>query len=119
MTDEEMKRFLEATRQHFDETADRLTSENRHFFEISTEATRHEIGLIAEKVTWLDEKFDRHAAESEDRMQRGFADTQAMIKFSHAELDRRVRALEQTQRTLEESMTDLLARVERLEGSTH
>ncbi len=52
-------------------------------------------------------------------MERGFADTQAMIKFSHAELDRRVRALEGTQRTLEEGLTDLQARVERLEGSTH
>jgi len=35
-----------------------------------------------------------------------------MIKFSHAELDRRLRMLE-------ESVTDLQARVERLESSTH
>jgi hypothetical protein len=35
-----------------------------------------------------------------------------MIKFSHAELDRRVR-------TLEESVADLQTRVERLESSTH
>lgn len=40
-----------------------------------------------------------------------------MIKFSHAEPDRRVRALEQTQRTLEESLTDLQTQVERLEFS--
>lgn len=45
-------------------------------------------------------------------MRRGFADTQAMIKFSHAELDRRVRALE-------EGLSGLQARVERLETSTH
>lgn len=35
-----------------------------------------------------------------------------MIKFSHAELDRRVRSLE-------ESVSDLQTRVERLESSTH
>lgn len=74
MTDEEMKRFLDAARQHFDETADRLTAENRRFFEVSTEATRHEIGLIAEKVTGLDEKLDHHIEEIGSRIERGFAD---------------------------------------------
>jgi hypothetical protein len=44
-------------------------------------------------------------------MRRGFGDTQAMIKFSNAELDRRIR-------TLEEGFADLQARVEQLE-STH
>jgi len=42
-----------------------------------------------------------------------------MIKFSHAELDRRVRALEKTQRTLEDTVSDLATRVERLERSTY
>ena len=42
-----------------------------------------------------------------------------MIKFSHAELDRRVRLLEQTQRTLEDTLSDLVARVEQLERTTH
>ncbi|HXG59316.1 MAG TPA: hypothetical protein VNL91_09870 [Thermoanaerobaculia bacterium] len=42
-----------------------------------------------------------------------------MIKFSHAELDRRIRALEETQSRLEEAIADLQARVERLEGSPH
>ncbi len=45
-------------------------------------------------------------------MERGFAETQAMIKFSHAELDRRVSKLEQ-------SFADLQARIERLETTTH
>lgn len=44
---------------------------------------------------------------------------QAMIKFSHAELDRRMRTLEGTQRTLEEGLADLQARVDRLESTTH
>jgi len=41
-----------------------------------------------------------------------FDDVPSMIKFSHHELDRRLR-------TLEELVFDLQARVERLESSTH
>jgi hypothetical protein len=52
-------------------------------------------------------------------MDRGFADTQAMIKFSHAELDRRMRTIEDSHRALEATVVDLQARVERLESSTH
>lgn len=59
-------------------------------------------------MTSLIEKSD----DLEERMERGFVETQAMIKFSHAELDRRVRALES-------GLADLQARVDRLEGSTH
>ncbi|HUP64046.1 MAG TPA: hypothetical protein VM557_02045 [Thermoanaerobaculia bacterium] len=42
-----------------------------------------------------------------------------MIRFSHAELDRRVRAIEESHRSLEDAVSDLQARVERLESSTH
>lgn len=126
MTDDDLKRQFDAmrqenaaahaeTRRDFNETANRLAAENRHFFEIATDATRHEIGLIAEKVTRLDEKLDN----LDEKIERTAAETQAMMKFSHAELDRRMRTLEGTQRTLEESLADLQARVERIESSTH
>lgn len=42
-----------------------------------------------------------------------------MIKFSHAELDSRVRALEHSQRTVDRTLADMQARLERLESSTH
>jgi chaperonin cofactor prefoldin len=51
-------------------------------------------------------------------MHQGFADTQAMIKFSHAELDRRIHAVEEKARTLEESVHRLQARMDRLEAMT-
>jgi hypothetical protein len=54
----------------------------------------------------------------EQRMDLGFADTQAMIKFSHAELDRRVRYMEQTLQTLEDRFVGLQTRVDRLEEAT-
>lgn len=54
MTDEELKGLLEANaaenRRHFNETADRLSAENRHFFELATEGLRQEIQLVAEGV---------------------------------------------------------------------
>lgn len=123
MNDEELKRLLQAnaaeTRRQFEATAERLTAENRHFFQISTEELKHEIGLIAENVTRVEEKLDREAADIRQEMRKGFAETQAMIKFSHAELDRRVHSLEENLRSLEDTVSDLQARVERLETSTH
>jgi hypothetical protein len=129
MTDDELKSLFELARQEnaasHAETRryiDQKVAENRDFFEMLNEGTRHEIGLVAEKVVRVDEKLDsvkNELGELEERMERGFAETQAMFKFSHAELDRRMRTLEESQRTLEESYSDLLARVERLEGSTH
>jgi hypothetical protein len=82
---------------------DQKVAENRDFFEMLNEGTRHEIGLVAEKVVRVEERLDSVKNELEERMERGFADTQAMIKFSHAELDRRIRTLEENQRTLEEN----------------
>lgn len=133
MSDDELKKLFGALRE--DVTAIReenaaahaetrrdsreVAAENRRLFEITTEGLRHEIRLVAEKVMLVDEKLDRESADIRREMRIGFADTQAMIKFSHAELDRRVRTLEENQRTLEDSVTDLQSRVDRLEGSTH
>ena len=97
MTDEELRSLFEETRRHFDVVAERL--EGR-------------IESVAEAVAVLDEKLEREAADIQAEMRTGFADTQAMIKFSHAELDRRLRTLEQV-------VADLQSRVERLESSTH
>jgi hypothetical protein len=123
MTDDELKRLLDANatenRRHFNETADRLSAENRQFFELATEGLRHEIQLVAEGVSDTREALFRDTANIRDEMRRGFADTQAMIKFSHAELDRRVRALEESQRTVDQTLADVQARLERLESSTH
>jgi len=123
MTDDELKRLLDANaaenRRHFNETAERLSTENRRFFELATEGLRHEIHLVAEGVSDTREALSRETADVRDVMRRGFAETQAMIKFSHAELDRRVSALEESQRTVDQTLADMQARLERLESSTH
>ncbi len=129
MTDDELKQLFDAMRQDFaalrqEFATDRQVNaqahaETRRHFDIVTEATRQEIRLVAESVALVDEKLEREATDIRQEMRTGFADTQAMIKFSHAELDRRVRTVEENQRALEDALAALQSRVERLEGSTH
>jgi hypothetical protein len=115
MTDDELRSLFDAMRQ--ENVA--AHAETRHFFELTAEAMRHEIGLIAEKVTSVDEKLDRTTFRLEARIASTAAETQAMIKFSHSELDRRVTSLESARRTVEETLADVQTRLERLESSTH
>jgi len=115
VTDDELKALFESSKA---ETR-QLVEDSRRHFDVTAEGLRHEIRLVAEKVTGVDEKLSREAADIRSEMRQGFADTQAMIKFSHAELDRRVTSLEDSRRAVEETVADLQARVERLEGSTH
>ena len=89
-----------------------LTEETRRHFDVVTEGTRKDIQLVAESVQLLSEKLDRTAERLDEKIDRTAAETQAMIKFSHVDLDRRMR-------TLEDAVADLQSRVERLEGSTH
>ncbi|MEA2488779.1 MAG: hypothetical protein QOH21_571 [Acidobacteriota bacterium] len=117
---------LEITRSEFRETTTRVAADSRNQVEVAIEHFNDRFDLLGEAIALVDEKLDRKTSSIEDRMDRGFAETQAMIKFSHDELDRRVRALEQSHqtleekhRTVEETLSDLQARVDRLEGSTH
>lgn len=129
MTDHELKLLFDAMRQDSaalrqEFAADRQANasahaETRRHFDVVTEATRQEIRLVVEAIALVDEKLDREATEIRQEMRTGFTETQAMIKFSHAELDRRIRTIEESQRTLEDALAALQSRVERLEGSTH
>jgi len=63
---------------------------------VVTDSLQKKLEIVAESVLTLSEKLDREAAGIREEMHRGFEDTHAMIKFSHTELDRRVRALEES-----------------------
>jgi len=67
------------------------------------EGLEHKIQLVAEGVANVNEKLDRHIEESEGAHQ----EILSAIKFSYAELDRRIT-------TLEEDFLALKSRVERL-----
>jgi chromosome segregation ATPase len=96
----------------------RFTELHRHF-DVVTEATKHEVRLVAESVAHVNEELERRTNALRQEMSRGFAETQAMIKFSHVELDRRVNVLEESHHALEETVADLQSRVQRLESGTH
>jgi len=74
--------------------------------------------LMEANAARIDGAIEGKTNAIEQRMDVGFADTQAMIKFSHAELDRRVRYMEQTLQTLEDRFVGLQTRVDRLEEAT-
>lgn len=129
MTDDELKRLLdtmrqenssahEDTRRRFDAVGVSFADLRRHF-DVSAEATKHDIQLVAESVMHVNEELLRDTGALRQEMSRGFAETQAMIKFSHTELDRRVNALEESHHVLEETVAALQARVQRLESGTH
>ena len=71
--EDDLKRLLEAN-----------SMESRRHFDVTAERLENKIQLIAETVLELDQKFDRRIDGLEDGMDRGFVETQAMIKFSHA-----------------------------------
>jgi chaperonin cofactor prefoldin len=95
--DEELKKLIEST-----------AAETRRHFDVAAERLETKIETVAEGILGVDERVERF----ETAMHEEFNDVRSMIKFSHHELDRRLR-------TLEEVVSDLQARVERLESSTH
>jgi uncharacterized protein with ATP-grasp and redox domains len=110
------RRFDEAvgeTRQHFDVVAAELRQENaetrQHFdvvasdmrrhFDVTAEDFRHQVHLIAEGVDNGNERVDRLAQD----MKNEFAETNAIMRFSYSDLDRRLRSLEERVERLESS----------------
>ncbi len=86
---------------------DTKIDDTRRHFEIIAEGLDSKIQFVAETFA---AKLDKETASIREEMRGGFAETQAMIKFSYSDLDRRIRTLEGTVSSLE-------SRVERLEGS--
>jgi chromosome segregation ATPase len=101
-------------------------AETRRYFEEVAERMESKFNALAEMVVAIKGSIDRRIDGVEETIKLTAAETQAMMKFSHAELDRRIRTLEDTQqalkdnqRALEGTLSDLLARVGRLETTTH
>ncbi len=72
-------------------------AEIKRHFNVVAEGIEKKIQLVAEGVSALDERGARvedRMTVFEEKMERGFDEIKAMIKFSYAELDRRVASLE-------------------------
>jgi chromosome segregation ATPase len=132
MTDEELKRLLEASAERIDkrfdiidkrfttidkrfDATDEKIDELRRHVGVTEERWERKFDLLVEGLQNLNEKVDRKASTVAEEHSQAIADTQAMIKFSHAELDRRIRFMEQTLHQLEDGYANLSTRVERLE----
>lgn len=94
MDEADLRRILESS-----------AAETRAHFDVISEGLRAEVRLVAEGVTSVGERVDRLSADIKEE----FTEVRSMIRFSHAELDRRLNSLET-------SVSDLQARVERLES---
>ena len=60
--------------------------EIKRHFNVVAEGLEHKIQLVAEGITNVDENMERFRQEVKEE----FKETRIMIKFSHAELDRRI-----------------------------
>ncbi len=86
-------------RAYIDDAATKAATEatdmSRKQFEAVSERLEAKIDGLSEGLVNLNQMLDRTAEDIRSEMRTGFADTQAMIKFSHVQLDGRITALEQ------------------------
>ena len=92
--DPELTAYLEESRRHFDVVAEHITAQVR---------------LVAEGVSTVTERLDRVEANLREEITRSQRELSAMIRFSYAELDRRIQSLETHHRDMEERLGRLEA----------
>jgi len=77
-----------------DKKVDQFKDEIIHRFHVISEDVISQVKLVAEGVMNLDEKFTREIAIFRKENEQAHEEIKAMIKFSYAELDRRISTLE-------------------------
>jgi hypothetical protein len=90
--------------------------ELRRHFDVVGEALRGEVRLVAEGVTALSERVDRVEANLREEILRAQRELSAMIRFSYAELDRKIQTLEARVSELGLRYGELESRLHRLEA---
>ena len=98
MTDDELRRLFDTLRQENatlrQENAAAHVETRRHI-DVVNAATRNDIRLVAEAVLHVREDLRRTESRLDAKIDLSIAETQALIRFSHAQLDHRLRGLEQ------------------------
>lgn len=91
MHENDFKRIVDAgvadSKSHFDEAAERISAEMCRHFDAVAEERQQELRLIGEQLTRCGEKLHREADSIRDEMRRGFAETQALLKFGPSHED--------------------------------
>ena len=77
-------------RQELADTRNFLNDKLDYFMDDTTK----KFALVHEGLVMLNEKIDREAGDIRSEMRAGFEETHALIRISHADLDRRVTRLE-------------------------
>jgi len=98
------RRFEEVDRRF--EGIDERISDTRRHFDVVAEAMRGQIQLVAERVSNVEQGLQRFKEE----VSAEFAEVKSMIRFSYAELDRRIQVLERGFVSLEERLGRLESR---------
>jgi len=109
--DQETREFLDRKFDAIDRKftgVDEKFEETKRHFGVVAEGLRSEIQQVAEGVVNLNEKFDREMTSLREGNEQAHREILSAIKFSYAELDRRIT-------TLEGEFGSLKSRVERLE----
>ena len=91
-----------------EQKTDQFKEEMIHQFHVISEDVISQVKLVAEGVMNLDEKFTREITGFRKENEHTHQEMMAMIKFSYAELDRRVS-------TLEGEVLELKRRVDQIE----
>ena len=109
--DKELKDFLDKKFIQVDEKIDKKTEEVIHRFQIITENLEDKVKQIAEGVINLNDKFDRRFDEMDRNFEQKHQDVIAAIKFSYAELDRRILFLETELHVLKTRVEEIEKRI--------
>jgi uncharacterized protein involved in exopolysaccharide biosynthesis len=109
--DPELRTAVEELRRHIEVSA----VETRRHFDVVGEGVRAEVRLVAEGVTTLSERLDRVEGNLREEILRAQRELSAMLRFSYAELDRKIQSLEARVSELGQRYGDLESRMHRLE----
>jgi predicted RNase H-like nuclease (RuvC/YqgF family) len=107
--DKELKDFLDKKFSQVDENVDKKAEDVLRRFRIISENLDDKIKQVAEGVVNLSEKMDRLHKELRTEIQDSKQELAAAIKFSYADLDKRITSLEINLKELDD-------RVRRLES---
>jgi len=111
MRKNDLSRLLESIDRrvnNLEQKSDQFKEEIIHRFHLISEDVISQVRLVAEGVMNLDEKFTREITDFRKESAHTHQEMMAMIKFSYAELDRRVS-------TLEGEVQELKRRVDQIE----
>jgi hypothetical protein len=111
----ETRRYVETTAAETRRYVETTAAETRRHFDVAAEGLRGDIQLVAEGVTALSERVDRLEVNLREDVLRGQRELSAMIRFSYAELDRKIQGLEARVGELGQRYVELEGRLRRLE----